>query len=71
MGPIKTFYVQIGVLQLVLQVQFLCKTECNKFVCNEFVLNLVQIDLIKFEYTNSIKSIRTKTNTNSLHTNSA
>ncbi len=41
-----------------------------EFVCNEFVLVLVQIDLIQFEHSNSIRSIWTKTNTNSLHTNS-
>ncbi len=44
--------------------------ECIKFVCNKFVLVLVQIDLIQFEFSNSIRSICTKTNTNLLHTNS-
>ena len=43
--------------------------ECIEFVCNQFVLVLVQIDLIQFENSNCIRSIRTKTNTNSLHTN--
>ncbi len=50
-------------------VQFLRKIECNEFVCNEFVSNLVQIDLIQFTFSNCIRSIRTKTNTNLLHTN--
>ncbi len=48
----------------------LCKIECIKFVCNKFVLVLVQIDLIHFEFLNCIRSIFTKTNANSLHTNS-
>ncbi len=43
--------------------------ECIKFVCSEFVLVLVQIDLIQFEFSNCIRSICTKTNKNSLHTN--
>ena len=43
--------------------------ECIKFVCNKFVLVLVQIDVIQFEHSNCIRSIWTKTNTNSLHTN--
>ncbi len=46
------------------------KIECIEFVCNEFVLVLVQIDLIQFEDSNCIRSIWTKTYTNSLHTNS-
>ncbi len=46
------------------------KIECIEFVCNKFVLILVQIDLIQFEFSNCIKSISTKTNTNLLHTNS-
>ncbi len=50
-------------------VQFLRKIECIKFVCDEFVLVLVQIDLIQFEYLNCIRSICTKTDKNSLHTN--
>ncbi len=50
-------------------VQFLRKIECIKFVCNEFVLVLVQINLIQFEFSNFIRSICTKTNTNLLHTN--
>jgi hypothetical protein len=45
------------------------KIECIKFVRNDFVLVLVQIDLIKFEFSNCIGSICTKTNTNSFHTN--
>ncbi len=48
----------------------LCKIECIEFVCNKFVLVLVQIDLIHFEFSNCIRSIYTKTNTNLLHTNS-
>jgi hypothetical protein len=48
----------------------LCEIECIKFVCNEFVLVLVQIDQIQFEFSNCIRSICTKTNTNLLHTNS-
>ncbi len=51
-------------------VRFLRKIECIKFVCNKFVLVLVQIDPIQFENLNCIRSIWTKTNTNSLHTNS-
>ena len=51
-------------------VRFLREIECIKFVCNEFVLVLVQIDLTQFEFSNCIKSICTKTNTNLLHTNS-
>jgi hypothetical protein len=51
-------------------VQFLREIECNECVCNKFVLNLVQIDLIQFEFSNCIRSICTKTNTNLLHTNS-
>ena len=47
----------------------LCKIECIKFLCNEFVLVLVQTDLIQFKFSNCIRSIQTKTNTNSLHTN--
>jgi hypothetical protein len=39
------------------------------FVCNEFVLVLVQIDLTQFEFSNCIRSICTKTNTNLLYTN--
>ncbi len=46
------------------------KIECNKFVCNEFVLVLVQIDLMQFEFSNCIRSICTKFDTNLLHTNS-
>ena len=49
--------------------RFLREIECIEFVCNEFVLVLVQIDLIQFEYSNCIRSIWTKTNTNLLHTN--
>ncbi len=45
------------------------KIECIKFVCNVFVLVLVQFDPIQFEFSNCIRSICTKTNTNSLHTN--
>ncbi len=44
--------------------------ECIEFVYNKFVLVLVRIDLIQFGNLNCIRSIRTKTNTNSLHTNS-
>ncbi len=51
-------------------VQFLRELECIEFVCNKFVLVLVQIDLIQFEFTNCIRSICPKTNTNLLHTNS-
>jgi hypothetical protein len=50
-------------------VRFLREIECIEFVCNEFVLVLVQIDLIQFEFSNYIRSIRTKTYTNYLHTN--
>jgi hypothetical protein len=64
-----SFYIQIGVLQFVSCVQFLREIECIKFVRNKFVLVLVQIDLIQFESSNCIKSIYTKTNTNSIHTN--
>ena len=39
-------------------------------MCIEFVLVLVQIDLIQFEFSNCIRSICIKTNTNLLHTNS-
>jgi hypothetical protein len=46
------------------------KIECIKFVCNEFELVLVQIDLIQFEFSNYIRLICTKNNTNLLHTNS-
>jgi hypothetical protein len=46
------------------------KIECIEFVCNEFVLVLVQIDQIQFEFSNSTRSICTKTNTNLLHTKS-
>jgi hypothetical protein len=42
--------------------------ECIEFVCNRFVLVLVQIDLIQFKFSNCIRSICTKTNTNLLHT---
>ncbi len=45
------------------------KIECNEFVYNKFVLVLVQIDLIQFESSNCIRSICTKFDTNSLHTN--
>jgi hypothetical protein len=45
------------------------KIECINFSCNEFVLVLVQIYLIQFEFSNCIRSICTKTNTNLLHTN--
>ncbi len=61
------------------------KIECIELVCNKFVLVLVQIDLIHFEFiqivldqfvlklinSNCIRSICTKTNTNtnSLQTN--
>ncbi len=51
-------------------VRFLSKIECFEFVCNKFVLVLVQIDLIRFEFSNCIRSIYTKTNTNLLHRNS-
>jgi hypothetical protein len=51
-------------------VQFLRKIECNEFVYNEFVSNLVQINLIQFEFSNCIRSVCTKTNTNLLHENS-
>jgi hypothetical protein len=50
--------------------QFLHEIECNEFVCNKILSNLVQIDLIQFEYSNCIRSICTKTNTNLLHSNS-
>jgi hypothetical protein len=50
-------------------IQFLRKIECNEFVCNKFVSNLVQIDRICFDFSNCIRSICTKTNTNLLHTN--
>ncbi len=50
-------------------VQFLRDIERIKFVCNKFVLVLVRIDLIQFENSNCIRSIWTKTNTTSLHTN--
>ncbi len=43
--------------------------ECIEFVCNKFVFVLVQIDQIRFEFSNCIRSICTKTNTNLLHTN--
>jgi hypothetical protein len=43
------------------------KIECNEFVCNKFVFVLVHIDLIQFENSNCIRSICTKTNTNSIH----
>ncbi len=68
------FYVQISVLQftcliLCKIVQFLREIECIEFVCNKFVSNSVQIDLIQFKFSNSIRSICTKTNTNLSHTN--
>ncbi len=44
------------------------KIECIKFVCNDFLLVLIQIDLIQFEKSICIRSIWTKTNTNSVHT---
>jgi hypothetical protein len=50
-------------------IQFLREIEFIEFVCNKFILALVQIDLIQFEYSNCIRLIRTKTNTNLLHTN--
>jgi hypothetical protein len=50
-------------------IRFLREIECIEFVCNEFVLVLVQIDLIQFEFSNCIRSICTKTNTNLLHMN--
>jgi hypothetical protein len=72
----RLFYIQIGVLQFVSRVQFyakivrfLCKIKCIEFLCNKFVLVLVQIDLLQFEFSNCIRSICTKTNTHSLHTN--
>jgi hypothetical protein len=46
------------------------KIEFNKFVCYKFVLVLVQIYLIQFEFSNCIRSIRTKFDTNLLYTNS-
>ncbi len=39
-------------------------------MCNELVSNLEQIDPIQFEFSNCIKSIRTKFDTNFLRTNS-
>jgi hypothetical protein len=51
-------------------VQFLREIECNKFACNEFVSTSIQINLIQFEFSNCIRPICTKTNTNLLHTNS-
>jgi hypothetical protein len=51
--------------------RFLREIECFKFVyCKECVLVLVQIDLIQFENSNYIRSICTKTSTNSIDTNS-
>ncbi len=47
----------------------LCKIECIESVYNKFVIVLVQIDLIQFEFSNCIRSICTKTNTNLLYTN--
>jgi hypothetical protein len=43
--------------------------ECSKFVWNEFVIVLVEINLMQFEHSNRIRSICTKFDTNSLHTN--
>ncbi len=54
-----SFYIQIGVLQIVLRVRFYAKSSdfyaklnVSKIVCNKFVLVLVQIDLIQFEFKN-------------------
>ncbi len=44
--------------------------ECIEFVHKKIVLVLVQINLIQFEFSNCIRSICTKTNTNLIHTNS-
>ncbi len=51
----RSINVQIGVLLFVSPLRFYA--------------NLVQIDLIQFEFSNCIRSICTKTNTHSLHTN--
>ncbi len=48
-------------------IPILRKIERIESVCNKFVLVLVQIDLIQFEFSNCIRSICTKTNTNLLH----
>jgi hypothetical protein len=58
-------YLQIGVLQFVSRVRFYAKLN----ITNKFVSNLVQIDLIQFEFSNCIRSICTKTNTNLVCTN--
>ncbi len=64
----RSFYVQIDVHCSPCPI--LREIECIEFVCHEFVLVLVQINLIQFEFSNCIRSICTKTNTISLHTNS-
>ena len=72
----RSFQVQIGVLQFVSRVQFYAKLSnfyaklnVSNLYVTKFVLVLVQTDLIQFENSNHIRSICTKTNTNSLHTN--
>ncbi len=69
----RSFYIQIGVLKSVSPVQFygpiFMQNWMHQICMNKFVLVLVQIDLIKFENSNCIRSIWTKTNTNLLHTN--
>ncbi len=62
-----TIYITCPILRKM--VQFLGDIECIEFVCNKFVLVLVQIDPLQFENSNCIRSIWTKTNTHSLHTN--
>ncbi len=64
------YYNMYHVSNLCKIVQFLHEVECIKFECNKFVLGLVKIDLIQFEHSNCISSTWTKTNTNSLHSNS-
>jgi hypothetical protein len=66
----RSFYVQIGVTTICITCPILHKIECIEFVYNKFVLVLVQIDLIQFEFSNCMRSICTKTNTNLLDTNS-
>ncbi len=69
----RSFYVQIGVIQFVSCVQIYVRLSnfyAKLNVSNLYVLVLVQVDLIQFEFSNCIRSICTKTNTNLLHTNS-
>ncbi len=58
---------QIGVLHTKSS-DFYAKLNVSNLYVPNYVLVLVQTDLIQFENSNHIRSICTKTNTNSLHT---